>query len=95
MSEERIEHQAGDDDAQAVDTFPDVMTVKQLAAYLQVGERSVYNLAKAGDLPGVFIANQWRFYRPEIERWLAMQSRQSVGDPTPVEPPKVNQNGKV
>lgn len=52
MSEERIEHQAGDDDAQAVDTFPDVMTVKQLAAYLQVGERSVYNLAKAGDLPG-------------------------------------------
>lgn len=91
MSEDHVEYQT-------VDAFPDVMTVKQLAAYLQVGERSVYNLAKAGELPGVFIANQWRFYRPEIERWLAMQSRQSIGDSTPVAPvasPKVNQNGKM
>lgn len=65
--------------------FPPVMTVDQVAAYLQVSKRTVYNMAAAGDLPAAKVGDQWRFYRPEIDRWLMVLSRQNVGDSTPVE----------
>ena len=67
-------------------TFPPVMTVDQVAAYLQVSKRTVYNMAAAGELPAAKVGDQWRFYRPEVDRWLMVLSRQNVGDPTPVEP---------
>lgn len=66
--------------------FPPIMTVEQVAAYLQIGKRSVYNLAAAGEIPAAKVGEQWRFYRPEIDRWLIRLSRKNVGDPTPVEP---------
>ena len=68
------------------DRFPPVMTVDQVAAYLQVSKRTVYNMAAAGELPAAKVGDQWRFYRPEVDRWLMVLSRQNVGDPTPVEP---------
>lgn len=68
----------------ATDPFPRVMTVEEVAAYLQISLRSVYNLAAAGEIPAVKIAGQWRFYRPELERWLSRLSRAHVGEP--VEP---------
>lgn len=72
---------------QTVETasFPPVMTVDQVAAYLQVSKRTVYNMAAAGDLPAAKVGDQWRFYRPEIDRWLMVLSRHNVGDSTPVE----------
>jgi len=62
-----------------------VMTVEQVAAYLQVGKRTIYNLAASGDMPAAKIGDQWRFYRPEIDRWLARLSRANVGNMTPEE----------
>ena len=79
MSEEQITDQT-------VAGFPPVMTVDQVAAYLQVSKRTVYNMAAAGELPAAKVGDQWRFYRPEVDRWLMVLSRQNVGDPTPVEP---------
>ena len=66
-------------------SFPPVMTVDQVAAYLQVSKRTVYSMAAAGDLPAAKVGDQWRFYRPEVDRWLMTLSRANVGDPTPVE----------
>jgi len=66
--------------------FPPVMTVDQVAAYLQVSKRTVYNMAAAGELPAAKVGDQWRFYRPEVDRWLMVLSRANVGDTTPVEP---------
>jgi excisionase family DNA binding protein len=65
-------------------TEPQVMTVDQVAEYLQVSKRKVYDLAAAGDIPAAKVGDQWRFYRPEIDRWLTSLSRANVGDP-PVE----------
>ena len=70
---------------QTVASFPPVMTVDQVAAYLQVSKRTVYNMAAAGELPAAKVGDQWRFYRPEIDRWLRVLSRANVGDSTPVE----------
>ena len=47
-----------------------LMTVKQVAAYLNVNERTVLKLVSEGALPGVKIGNQWRFRKPMLDTWL-------------------------
>jgi nitrogen PTS system EIIA component len=47
-----------------------LMTVKQLAAYLNVNERTVLKLVQEGALPGVKVGNQWRFRKAMVDTWL-------------------------
>ena len=47
-----------------------LMTIKQLAAYLSVNERTVLKLVQDGALPGVKVGNQWRFRKAMIDTWL-------------------------
>ena len=47
-----------------------LMTVKALAAYLSVNERTVLKLVQEGTLPGVKVGNQWRFRKAMIDTWL-------------------------
>jgi excisionase family DNA binding protein len=66
----------------AVDDLPAVMTVAQVAAYLQVSRRTVYSMAAAGSLPGKKVGEQWRFFKPEVDRWLAQEgSADQEGQP--------------
>jgi excisionase family DNA binding protein len=54
-----------------VDAMDDqLMTIKQLAAYLNVNERTVLKLVGDGALPGVKVGNQWRFRKAMIDIWL-------------------------
>ena len=46
------------------------MTVRQLASYLSVNERTVLTLVTDGTLPGVKVGNQWRFRKAMIDTWL-------------------------
>jgi excisionase family DNA binding protein len=46
------------------------MTVKQMATYLRLNERTVLKLVSEGALPGVKIGNQWRFRKAMIDTWL-------------------------
>ncbi|MCE9582937.1 MAG: PTS sugar transporter subunit IIA [Planctomycetes bacterium] len=46
------------------------MTVKQIAAYLSVNERTVLKLVSDGSIPGVKVGNQWRFRKAMIDTWL-------------------------
>ena len=39
----------------------EIMTVKQVAEYLQIDERTIYKLARSGLIPSLKIAGQWRF----------------------------------
>jgi excisionase family DNA binding protein len=50
---------------------PDVLTVPQLAEWLQVGEAAIAELAEAGELPGRRLAGEWRFARDAVLDWLA------------------------
>ncbi len=50
---------------------PDVMTVAEVAAWLQVDEAAVTELAEAGELPGRNVAGRWRFAREAVLAWLA------------------------
>lgn len=49
---------------------PDVMTVEQLSAYLQIAKSSLYKLAQEGKLPGQKVGKHWRFRKDAIDRWL-------------------------
>lgn len=47
-----------------------LMTVKQLADYLRVNDRTVLKLVSDGTLPGVKVGSQWRFRKAMIDTWL-------------------------
>ena len=49
------------------------MTVRDVAAYLNVHEKTVYRLAQRGDLPGFKVAGAWRFRPEDLEKWVAAQ----------------------
>jgi excisionase family DNA binding protein len=64
-----------------------LMTIKQLATYLSVNERTVLKLVQEGALPGVKVGSQWRFRKTMIDTWL---DDQMLGiTPRYVDPPRV------
>lgn len=63
-----------------------LMTIKQLAEYLRVNDRTVLKLVADGTLPGVKVGNQWRFRKAMVDTWL---DDQVLGvTPKYVEPPR-------
>ena len=51
------------------------MTVREVAAYLSVAEKTIYRLAQKGELPGFKVAGAWRFQRADLDRWIDEQKR--------------------
>jgi excisionase family DNA binding protein len=49
---------------------PTVMTIDELAAYLQVAKSTLYKLAQDGKVPGQKVGKHWRFSKEAIDRWL-------------------------
>lgn len=47
-----------------------LMTVKELATYLNLNERTVLKLAGEGPLPAMKVGNQWRFRKAMVDAWL-------------------------
>jgi len=45
------------------------LTVKQVAEYLNVNDRTIYKLAQEGKIPCFKVAGTWRFWRKDIEEW--------------------------
>ncbi len=52
------------------------LTVRQVAAYLSVNEKTVYRLAQRGELPGFKVAGAWRFQPADIDCWIDRQKRE-------------------
>lgn len=49
----------------------EIMTVQEVAEYLRVSERTVYDWAQKGEIPAGKLGNVWRFSRPEVQAWVA------------------------
>jgi excisionase family DNA binding protein len=50
---------------------PDVfMSVKQVAAYLQLNEKKIYALVNEGKIPATKVTGKWMFPRELIDRWM-------------------------
>lgn len=58
-----------------------IMTIKEVADYLKVNERTIYRLAASGELPGFKVGNSWRFKSSELEQYIATQhNRADIGE---------------
>ena len=54
------------------------MTVRDVAAYLNVDEKTIYRLVIKGDLPGFKVLGSWRFQKPDLEAWIAQRKDQAA-----------------
>lgn len=51
----------------------EIFTIKEVAAYLKLAEKTSYRLASEGKLPGFKVGGSWRFRKSEIDRWIVEQ----------------------
>ncbi|MCG2817863.1 MAG: helix-turn-helix domain-containing protein [Actinomycetia bacterium] len=61
---------------------PEIMNVEQLADYLSLGVRTIYNLAHDGEIPGLKVAGTWRFPKAAIDDWLKTEAGKNLGTVT-------------
>ncbi|MAD65535.1 helix-turn-helix domain-containing protein [Haliea sp.] len=55
-----------------------VLTIKDVADYLKVNERTIYRLAASGELPGFKVGNSWRFKQSELEQYITAQHNRNT-----------------
>jgi PTS system nitrogen regulatory IIA component len=48
----------------------EILTIEEVARYLRVSERTVYDWAQKGTIPSGKIGTVWRFKRSDIESWV-------------------------
>ena len=48
-----------------------LMTLKEVADYLRVTERTIYRLLWQGSIPAKKVGRQWRFKKASIDEWLS------------------------
>ena len=53
----------------------DVMTMKELADYLKIAEKTAYRFASDKKIPGFKVGNAWRFRKSEIDNWIKKQEK--------------------
>jgi len=58
----------------------DIMTIEEVADYLRVSERTVYEWAQKGEIPGGKIGTSWRFKRSDIESWVSRKLTPRLSD---------------
>jgi PTS system nitrogen regulatory IIA component len=48
----------------------EILTIEEVAKYLRVSERTVYDWAQRSEIPSGKIGTVWRFKKTEIEKWV-------------------------
>jgi excisionase family DNA binding protein len=59
-----------------------IMTIEELAVYLQLHPLTVRSLARAGELPTFKVGRQWRVKRETLDRWLEEMSMKNLTEAT-------------
>ena len=60
-------------------TDDEVLTIKEVAALLKIGDKTAYSMAQDGELPGFKVRGQWRFRRADLLAWIEDQKRVAAG----------------
>lgn len=53
-----------------------LMTIEDLAAYLKVTRRTIYEWVKHNKIPAIKLVGQWRFKKDIIDAWLNNHAHQ-------------------
>ena len=67
----------------------DILTIEEVAKYLRVSERTVYDWAQKGEIPAGKIGTVWRFKKDEIERWVNQRLSSNTRSVEPNQPVKI------
>ncbi|WP_375594891.1 helix-turn-helix transcriptional regulator [Algihabitans albus] len=65
---------------------PELMTTREVADYLRIKERRLYELVRRREIPCTRVTGKWLFPKPLIDLWLA---RHLEGAEVPAAPPPV------
>jgi len=52
-----------------------VLTLEEVAGYLRLSKKTIYKMARKGELPAFKAGNHWRLTRPELEEWIRRRIR--------------------
>jgi len=65
--------------------LPDLMTTKEVADYLRIKERRVYELLRLREIPSTRVTGKWLFPKAAIDLWLARGRAEegANGEPPP------------
>jgi excisionase family DNA binding protein len=55
----------------------DIMTMKELAEYLKLNEKTAYRLTSDGKIPAFKVGGSWRFRKTEIDSWISSQEKET------------------
>lgn len=55
------------------------LTVRDVATYLNVDEKTIYRLVQKGSLPGFKVSGSWRFQKLDLENWVTRQKNCASG----------------
>ena len=58
----------------------DILTIRDVAEYLRVTEKTVYGLAQKRKIPGFKVGGQWRFRREDLDDWIKRQQEDQGDD---------------
>lgn len=56
----------------------EILTIKDVAEYLKVTERTIYRLAAVKKIPAFKVGGTWRFSRTDIDGWIKLQSMDAL-----------------
>lgn len=59
----------------------DILTIREVADYLRITEKTAYRLAANKKLPGFKVGGSWRFRLREIEAWIDTQKGNASTSP--------------
>lgn len=57
----------------------EILTLKEVADYLKLAEKTAYRLAADGKLPGFKVGGSWRFKREDVSAWIEEQKSNTKG----------------
>ena len=47
-----------------------ILTIEEVAKYIKISERTIYDWVQKGDIPAGKLGNVWRFSKNEIDQWV-------------------------
>ncbi|CAM3733258.1 methylation-associated defense system helix-turn-helix domain-containing protein MAD1 [Halomonas casei] len=47
-----------------------ILTIREVADFLKLTEKTAYRLAAEGKLPGFKVGGSWRFKQSDIDSWI-------------------------
>lgn len=69
----------------------DILTIEEVAEYLRVSVRTVYDWAQKGEIPCGRLGSSWRFRREDILEWVDVNIQPFSGKVKPPYAPKLGQ----